>query len=443
MRKSVKKVLSGIMAGMMILTAAPVSALAANYTPGQVIEKADLPAAKSLSPKLDVVWTAYTGKDQAFYKNGDENWITDGATVTDLSKVSVEGQTVGSDGCTLKANSKGEYFVAASFILHDTAGQFGNVQFKYEVNSALTPGVRSNPTTGWSKTAKLLAMADEAMVDANGEAYMTDNASDVNGTEQYICYGTRLVNDEVPVAAPVAFNGQTLLNHQGFYFAVFPSVGGRQFEADNIDQMEAVGRYLGRMHQTGRKQLFIHRPTIGLNEYLIEPRKLFEDATLIPSGLKAAFLKATDELIAAVTAHWREDFTVLRLHGDCHAGNILWRDGPMFVDLDDARNGPAIQDLWMLLNGDKAEQRMQLETIIEAYEEFSEFDTAEIGLIEPLRAMRLVYYLAWLMRRWADPAFPKNFPWLTGEDYWLRQTATFIEQAKVLQEPPLQLTPMY
>lgn len=199
MRKSVKKVLSGIMAGMMILTAAPVSALAANYTPGQVIEKADLPAAKSLSPKLDVVWTAYTGKDQAFYKNGDENWITDGATVTDLSKVSVEGQTVGSDGCTLKANSKGEYFVAASFILHDTAGQFGNVQFKYEVNSALTPGVRSNPT-GWSKTAKLLAMADEAMVDANGEAYMTDNASDVNGTEQYICYGTRLVNDEVPDA---------------------------------------------------------------------------------------------------------------------------------------------------------------------------------------------------------------------------------------------------
>lgn len=200
MRKSVKKVLSGIMAGMMILTAAPVSALAANYTPGQVIEKADLPAAKSLSPKLDVVWTAYTGKDQAFYKNGDENWITDGATVTDLSKVSVEGQTVGSDGCTLKANSKGEYFVAASFILHDTAGQFGNVQFKYEVNSALTPGVRSNHTTGWSKTAKLLAMADEAMVDANGEAYMTDNASDVNGTEQYICYGTRLVNDEVPDA---------------------------------------------------------------------------------------------------------------------------------------------------------------------------------------------------------------------------------------------------
>ncbi len=218
------------------------------------------------------------------------------------------------------------------------------------------------------------------------------------------------MKDEVPVAAPLAFNGQTLLAHQGYHYAIFPSVGGRQFEADNIDQMEAVGRYLGRLHQTGRKRPFTFRPDIGLAEYLFEPRRVFEDAALIPSGQKAAFLKATDTLLSAVTECWRTDFATLRLHGDCHAGNILWRDGPLFVDLDDARNGPAIQDLWMLLNGDKAEQRMQLETIIEAYEEVSEFDTAEIGLIEPLRAMRLVYYLARLIRRWGDPAFPKNFP---------------------------------
>ena len=256
-------------------------------------------------------------------------------------------------------------------------------------------------------------------------------------------FALELVSDEVPVAAPLVLNDQTLLSHQGFHYAIFPSVGGRQFEADNIDQMEAVGRYLGRMHQTGGKRNFAFRPTIGLEEYLTEPRKLFEQAQLIPSGQKAAFLKATDSLITVVSECWHTRFATLRLHGDCHAGNILWRDGPMFVDLDDARNGPAVQDLWMLLNGDKAEQRMQLETIIEAYEEFSEFDTTEIGLIEPLRAMRLVYYLAWLIRRWGDPAFPKNFPWLTGEDYWHRQTATFIEQAKILQEPPLQLTPMY
>jgi len=256
-------------------------------------------------------------------------------------------------------------------------------------------------------------------------------------------FAQELMKDEVPVAAPLEFNGQTLLTHQGYYYAVFPSLGGRQFEADNLDQMEWVARYLGRLHQTGRKKTFISRPSIDVNEYLIEPRHVFEHSTLIPSGLKAAFLNATDSLIEAVMAQWHTRFDLLRLHGDCHAGNILWRDGPLFVDLDDARNGPAVQDLWMLLNGDKAERRMQLETIIEAYEEFSEFKTDEIALIEPLRAMRMVYYLAWLIRRWDDPAFPKNFPWLTGEDYWHRQTLTFIEQVKVLQEPPLQLTPMY
>lgn len=256
-------------------------------------------------------------------------------------------------------------------------------------------------------------------------------------------FAHELVNNDVPVAAPVKFNHQTLLTHQGYYYAVFPSLGGRQFEADNIDQMEWVARYLGRIHQTGRAQPFKARPTMGIQEYLIEPRQLFETSTQIPASLKEAFLKATDKLIAAVTSRWDDKADMLRLHGDCHAGNILWRDGPLFVDLDDARMGPAVQDLWMLLNGDKAEQRMQLETIIEAYEEFSPFNLDEIALIEPLRAMRYVYYLAWIIRRWDDPAFPRNFPWLTGEDYWRSQTTTFIEQVKVLQEPPLQLTPMY
>ena len=252
-----------------------------------------------------------------------------------------------------------------------------------------------------------------------------------------------LLNDDVPIAAPLAFNNQTLLTHDGFYFAVFPSLGGRQFEADNIDQMEWVARYLGRIHQTGRKKPFIARPTIGIEEYLLEPRQVFENSTLIPGVLKDRFLAASDKLIEAVTACWREDIPTLRLHGDCHAGNILWRDGPLFVDLDDARMGPAVQDLWMLLNGDNAEKRMQLETIIEAYEEFSPFNSDEITLLEPLRAMRFVYYLSWLIRRWDDPAFPRNFPWLTGEDYWRSQISTFTEQVKVLQEPPLQLTPMY
>ena len=256
-------------------------------------------------------------------------------------------------------------------------------------------------------------------------------------------FAHELQQDDIPVAAPLSFNHQTLLTYNGFSFAVFPSVGGRQFEADNLDQMEWVGRYLGRIHQTGSKKRFFYRPDIGVKEYLLEPRQLFETTTLIPAALKDAFLQAVDKLNDAVMAQWHNRFNLLRLHGDCHAGNILWRDGPMFVDLDDARNGPAVQDLWMLLHGDKAEQRMQLEMIIEAYETFYAFNTEELSLIEPLRAMRMVYYLAWLIRRWDDPAFPRNFPWLDSQDHWRKQTVNFLEQVKVLQEPPLSLTPMY
>lgn len=200
MRKSVKKVISGIMAGMMILTAAPLSAMAADYAPGDVVAKADLPAANSLSPKLDVVWTAYTGKNKAFYLNGDKNWIHDGKTVTDLSKVSVEGQTVGGDDCTLKANSKGEYFVAASFILHDTDNQFGQVQFKYTVDSALTKGQRINDTTAWNGTSTLLAPVDNAIIDSEYNGYILDNFSNLSTDEQYICYGVSMDGNELPDA---------------------------------------------------------------------------------------------------------------------------------------------------------------------------------------------------------------------------------------------------
>lgn len=200
MRKSVKKVISGIMAGMMILTAAPLSAMAADYAPGDVVAKADLPAANSLSPKLDVVWTAYTGKNKAFYLNGDKNWIHDGKTVTDLSKVSVEGQTVGGDDCTLKANSQGEYFVAASFILHDTDNQFGQVQFKYTVDSALTKGQRINAATAWNGTSTLLAPADNAIIDSEYNGYILDNFSNLSSDEQYICYGVSMDGNELPDA---------------------------------------------------------------------------------------------------------------------------------------------------------------------------------------------------------------------------------------------------
>ncbi|ANI29804.1 serine/threonine protein kinase [Yersinia entomophaga] len=252
-----------------------------------------------------------------------------------------------------------------------------------------------------------------------------------------------LAEAEIPAVAPLALNGQTLHTHCGFFFVVFPSVGGRQYEIDNLDQLEWVGRFLGRIHRVGSKSRFITRPTMSVEEYLTEPRSLLADCELVPTKQKDKFLAATDLLIDTIKQYWRTDWQPIRLHGDCHPGNILWRDGPFFVDLDDSRNGPAVQDLWMLLHGERSEQLIQLDILLEAYGEFADFDQRELTLIEPLRAMRMVYYLAWVVRRWQDPAFPKSFPWMAEPDFWLQQTSVFAEQVKLLQAPPLQLIPMY
>jgi Ser/Thr protein kinase RdoA (MazF antagonist) len=207
--------------------------------------------------------------------------------------------------------------------------------------------------------------------------------------------------------------------------------------------MEWVGRFLGRIHQTAKQSLFQQRPTFGLEEYVFQPRRELEQSALVPASLKDLLLAAVDKLSATLQQRWHSHGQPLRLHGDCHPGNILWREGPMFVDLDDARNGPAVQDLWMLVNGDRQEQLIQWDILLEAYNEFGDFDLHELSLIEPLRAMRMVYYLAWVVRRWQDPAFPRAFPWMTDEDFWRRQIALFIEQERLLHEPPLQLSPQY
>jgi len=252
-----------------------------------------------------------------------------------------------------------------------------------------------------------------------------------------------LVADEVPIAAPLLLQKQTLHQYGGFMFAVFPSLGGRQYETDNEDHLEAVGRFLGRLHQTGRKRLFEHRPAFTLDEYVIQPYQILDQCALVPASLKTPLLSAVERLSRTLQQVWHHDWQPLRLHGDCHPGNILWREGPLFVDLDDARTGPAVQDLWMLIAGERQEQRIQWDILLEAYTEFSDFDERELALIEPLRAMRMVYYLAWVARRWQDPAFPRAFPWMTEEDFWRRQISLFIEQEKLLHEPPLQLHPQF
>ncbi len=199
---------------------------------------------------------------------------------------------------------------------------------------------------------------------------------------------------------------------------------------------------MGRIHQVGAQKKFIHRPTIGLEEYVYQPRKLLQSSTFIPAHLENAFFSDLDLLISQIEAHWQPSETI-RLHGDCHPGNILWRDGPMFVDLDDARNGPAIQDLWMLLNGDRQDKMMQLDVLLEGYQEFSDLANDQLKLIEPLRGLRMVHYMAWLAKRWHDPAFPQAFPWFNDAKYWEGQVLGFKEQIAALNEKPLSLQPQW
>lgn len=283
--------------------------------------------------------------------------------------------------------------------------------------------------------------------DEEKRRYVTKFYRPLRWSEQQIIeehqFSQHLLADEVPIAAPLTLHNSTLNHHAGFMFAVFPSFGGRQYETDNEEQLEWVGRFLGRLHQTGRQRLFQQRPTLGLEEYVLVPRKELEHSTLVPAALKDTLLDVVDKLSTTLQQCWHSKWQPLRLHGDCHPGNILWRDGPMFVDLDDARNGPAVQDLWMLVNGDRQEQLIQWDILLEAYHEFSDFELHELSLIEPLRAMRMVYYLAWVTRRWQDPAFPRAFPWMTDEDFWRRQIALFIEQERLLHAPPLQLSPQF
>ncbi|MEY0232538.1 serine/threonine protein kinase [Providencia manganoxydans] len=252
-----------------------------------------------------------------------------------------------------------------------------------------------------------------------------------------------LQHAELPVAAPLEFAGQTVLEFGGFMFAIFPSIGGRQYEADNLFQLEEVGRLLGRTHQIGKKSAFMFRPTLGVTEYLDQPRQIMAQTELIAPKWKETFLESLDKLIAQVKKDWPVITSPLRLQGDCHPGNILWRDEAWLVDFDDARNGPAVQDLWMLLNGSRQEQVLQLDTLLEAYNEFCDFDVKELKLIEPLRAMRMVHYLGWIIRRWQDPAFPRAFSWIREDDFWQRQSIEFAQQLERLQEPPLQLAPQF
>ncbi len=254
-------------------------------------------------------------------------------------------------------------------------------------------------------------------------------------------FSHQLETAEIPIAAPLNFDNKTLFNYQGYRFALFNSVGGRIFEVDNLDQLEVLGRFIGRLHQEGQKAPFKYRPQLSTEEFLINAKENILQSDLVSHAMLLPFTTVLDQ-VSELTFEKYVPFNEIRLHGDCHAGNILWTgEELMFVDLDDARQGPAIQDLWMMLSGDRANQTLQLDTLLCAYQEFCDFDYRELQLIEPLRAMRMINYMGWLAKRWHDPAFQRNFSWFASDKYWEQQVLALKEQLAALHEPALTLTP--
>jgi len=251
-----------------------------------------------------------------------------------------------------------------------------------------------------------------------------------------------LAEAELPVVAPLADPvGDTLFTYRGFRFSLFPRKGGHAPELDHLDNLVILGRLLGRMHLIGRKQAFAYRPALDLETFGRQSVELICDR-FIPHEYRESYAAVTFELLRTIENIQRQagGVTPIRVHGDCHSGNILWRDdNPHFVDFDDARMAPAIQDLWMLLCGSRQRQTEQLDAILEGYTQFCDFNPQELLLAESLRALRMLHHSAWLARRWEDPAFPVNFPWFNTIPYWSEQILHLREQLAALYEPPLAL----
>jgi Ser/Thr protein kinase RdoA (MazF antagonist) len=258
--------------------------------------------------------------------------------------------------------------------------------------------------------------------------------------EHQFCF--ELAEHELSVVAPSRNEaGESLLHYQGFRFALYPRQGGQAPEFDNDDNLLILGRMLGRIHSVGAVRPFTHRPTLDSQSFghksvaLIAERFIPDEYRASYQAVAGQLLQAVDEIFAG-TAQPR----YIRSHGDCHAGNILWRDGaPHFVDFDDARMAPAVQDLWMMLSGERPRQLAQLAQLIKGYNQFYDFRPSELRLVEPLRALRMLHYSAWLASRWEDPTFPLTFPWFNTVRYWGEHILQLREQLSALEEPPLEL----
>jgi Ser/Thr protein kinase RdoA (MazF antagonist) len=286
-----------------------------------------------------------------------------------------------------------------------------------------------------------LETADGAAASVVAKFYRPGRWTEAQILEEH-AFTSELAEREIPVVAPLSPGGSTLHRSGGFLFAVYPRRGGRTPELEDPDTLRWMGRFIGRIHALGATRPFAERPALDIESFGREPRDWLLASGFVPPDLLQAWRSAIDLALAGVARSYEraDGVRTLRLHGDCHAGNVLWTDeGPHFVDFDDCRTGPAIQDLWMMLSGDRASMTRQLSDVLAGYEDFHDFDPRELHLLEALRTLRLVHYSAWLARRWDDPAFPAAFPWFNTQRYWQDRILELKEQIALMQEEPLRV----
>jgi Ser/Thr protein kinase RdoA (MazF antagonist) len=268
--------------------------------------------------------------------------------------------------------------------------------------------------------------------------YRAGRWTDAQILEEHV-FSAELVAADLVVSAPMTLNGATLHSYADLRFAVFPKLAGRAPELDGADSLELLGRALGRLHAVGATSRFANRPRLSIERFGWQARDALLDSPVVEGVIDSALIDRYAEVSAALLEKVEESFesygplSQIRLHGDCHLGNILWSDtGPVFVDLDDCMTGPRIQDLWMLLSGSPDQQEGQWQALMRGYRQFHHIDESERELIEPLRSLRMIHHSAWIAQRWGDPAFPRAFPWFTSGRFWQEHLSDLWQQAELL-----------
>jgi Ser/Thr protein kinase RdoA (MazF antagonist) len=317
--------------------------------------------------------------------------------------------------------------------------------------SALTPDIVLDAldSIGFNGDGRLLGLNsyENRVYQAGTEAgpplvakfYRPARWTDAEILEEHAFVAT-LAEREIPVVPALEINGNTLHKFNGFRFSVFPRHGGHAPELDHRDTLEWMGRYIGRIHAIGALEPYRYRPTLDIDRFGIEPSQFLLAHDFIPAELAGVYRGVVAQALDGVRRCYDRAGSVnnIRLHGDCHVGNVLWTDdGPHFVDFDDSRMGPAIQDMWMLLSGERADMARQFSDLMAGYEDFSEISPREVHLVEALRTLRLIHYAAWIARRWEDPAFTAAFPWFNTQRYWQDRILELREQIALMSEPPL------